>query len=53
MRQHRWVEFLAAYDLDILYTPGKANKVADALSRQHAKVAMLMIEEFKIFISTY
>ena len=47
MRQHRWVEFLAAYDLDILYTPGKANKVADALSRQHAKVAMLMIEEFK------
>src|SRR5574338_465797 len=47
MRQHRWVEFLAAYDLDILYTPGKANKVADALSRQHAKVAMLMMEEFK------
>ena len=31
MRQHRWVEFLAAYDLDILYTPGKANKVTDAL----------------------
>ena len=47
MRQHRWVEFLAAYDLDILYTPGKANKVADALSRQHAKVAMLMMEEFR------
>ncbi|MBO1765193.1 Ty3/Gypsy family RNase HI domain-containing protein, partial [Escherichia coli] len=47
MRQHRWVEFLAAYDLDILYTPGKANKVADALSRQHAKLAMMMIAEFK------
>ena len=47
MRQHRWVEFLAAYDLDMLYTPGKANKVADALSRQHSKVATLMMEEFK------
>ena len=47
LRQHRWVEFLAAYDLDMLYTPGKENKVADALSRQHSKVATLMMEEFK------
>ena len=36
MRQQRWVEFLASYDLDILYTPGKANVVADALSRKNA-----------------
>ena len=48
MRQHRWAEFLAAYDLDILYTPGKANKVADALSRQQVELATLMIEEFKL-----
>ena len=47
MRQHRWVEFLAAYDLDIVYTPGKANKVADALSRQQVRLATLMMEEFR------
>ena len=47
MRQARWMEFLAAYDLDILYTPGKANRVADALSRHHVELARLMISEFK------
>ena len=38
LRQQRWLEFLAAYDLDILYTPGKGNRVADALSRKHQAV---------------
>ena len=47
MRQARWMEFLAAYDLDILYTPGKANRVADALSRHQVRLASLMIDEFK------
>ena len=27
MRQQRWIELLASYDFEILYTPGKANKV--------------------------
>ncbi|GJX71175.1 putative reverse transcriptase domain-containing protein [Tanacetum coccineum] len=32
MRQHRWLELLSDYDCEILYHPGKANVVADALS---------------------
>ena len=43
LRQQRWLEFLASYDLDILYTPGKANVVADALSRKHATLAHLVV----------
>nr|GEU79943.1 reverse transcriptase domain-containing protein [Tanacetum cinerariifolium] len=34
MRQRRWLEFLADYDYEIRYHPGKANVVADALSQK-------------------
>ncbi|GKD21277.1 putative reverse transcriptase domain-containing protein [Tanacetum coccineum] len=34
MRQRRWIKILSDYDCDIHYQPGKANVVADALSRK-------------------
>nr|GEW50276.1 reverse transcriptase domain-containing protein [Tanacetum cinerariifolium] len=34
MRQQRWLELLSDYDCEIRYHPGKANVVANALSRK-------------------
>jgi hypothetical protein len=43
LRQRRWLELIKDYDLEIHYHPGKANLVADALSRKgHTNVAMVI-----------
>ena len=34
LRQHRWLELIKDYNLEVHYHPGKANVVADALSRK-------------------
>ncbi|GKF42316.1 putative reverse transcriptase domain-containing protein, partial [Tanacetum coccineum] len=34
MQQRRWIELFSDYDCEICYHPGKANVVADALSRK-------------------
>jgi len=48
MRQRRWMEFLKDYDFELLYHPGKANVVADALRRKTVHTAHLMIKEVEL-----
>ncbi|XP_070048607.1 uncharacterized protein, partial [Nicotiana tomentosiformis] len=41
LRQRGWLELLKDYDITILYHPGKANVVADALSRKAVSMGSL------------
>ncbi|XP_072054270.1 uncharacterized protein [Arachis hypogaea] len=45
MRQMRWKELLKDYDFELSYHPGKANVVADALSRKSLSIAWMRIKE--------
>ena len=44
LRQRRWLELIKDYDMKLHYHPGKANVVADALSRK-SHVSTLMTGE--------
>ena len=47
MRQRRWIKLLKDYDCQILYHPGKANVVADALSRKSMESLAHVAEQKK------
>ena len=42
LRQRRWLELVKDYDLGINYHPGKANMVADALSRKLVSLNVML-----------
>ena len=49
LRQRRWMEYLEDYDFSLQYHPGKANVVADALSRrEQGSLASLRCREWKL-----
>ena len=48
MRHRRWMEFLKDYEFDLNYHPGKANVVADALSRKALHCSAMMIKEMEL-----
>ena len=50
LRQRRWLELFKDYDCIIDYHPGKANVVADALSRK-AMAALLIQRSEWIIVS--
>ncbi|XP_027941210.1 uncharacterized protein LOC114195008 [Vigna unguiculata] len=48
MRQRKWMEYLKDYDFKLLYHLGKANVVADTLSRKKMHMLCMMIKELEL-----
>ena len=52
LRQRRWMEYLEDYDFGLHYHPGKANAVADALSRKsQGCFASIRLQKWKMIES--
>lgn len=49
-RQRRWLDLVKHYDCDILYHPGKANVVADVLSRK-ATHYILRVKSLRMIVT--
>ncbi|GJW55378.1 putative reverse transcriptase domain-containing protein [Tanacetum coccineum] len=52
MRQRRWIELLSDYDCEIRYHPGKANLVANALSRKE-RIKPLRVRALMMTVHNY
>ena len=48
LRQHRWMKLVKEYDCVIDYHPGKANVVADALSRKSVQTLQALNAHFSL-----
>ena len=48
LRQCRWLEFVKDYDFELSYHPGKANVVADALSRRSYIASLCASREWRL-----
>jgi len=48
VRHQRCMEYLKDYDFELLYHPGKANVVADALSRKRIHISTMMVKELEL-----
>ena len=50
LRQQRWLETVVDYDMGISYTPGKANVMADALSRKaHCSALEVQVQQPRLY----
>ncbi|KAK2374423.1 putative mitochondrial protein [Trifolium repens] len=49
MRQRRWMEYLKDFDFNLNYHPGKANVVADALSRKTLYASELLMHQCGLY----